>query len=186
VYKPGRESSLGLGLTHGAGASLAAEKAFRRRSSGFALGGSQRNYDAMDGITQALERGLGGGTPFPHGEERSTTPVQPIPFSLFRQQKRSDDDQFHQRPLDIQSPTSSKSSRPTSQGSGASKPWNGSMDIGAYDKLNKGDAGHGGNFFIGSPDGENIVTEGLLAKKLRDLGVGVPSYQDRLDGMYID
>ena len=42
VYKPGRDSSLGLALSSGAGANLAAEKAYRRRSSGFALGPSNR------------------------------------------------------------------------------------------------------------------------------------------------
>ena len=184
VYKPGRDSSLGFGLISGAGASLAAEKAFRRRSSGFALGGSQRNYDAMGGITRALEKGFGGAPSFPHGRETSTTPVQPIPFSLFRQAKRSEDGEG-QGPPDIQSPTSSKSSRPpTSQGTAASMSWNSeSTGISGYDKLNKGDIGYGGNVFAGSPDGKPVVAEGLLAKKLRDLGVGVPSQHDRLDGM---
>ena len=183
VYKPGRDSSLGLGLISAAGASLAAEKANRRRSAGFALGGSQRTYDALDGITQALEKGFSGVPPFPHGE-RSTTPVQPIPFSLFRQSKRSDD-QEGQRPPDIQSLTSSKSSRPpTSQGSGTSMSWTSdSASIGAYDKLSKGDIGYGGNVYGGSPDGKQGAAESLLAKKLRDLGVAVPSQQDRLDGM---
>jgi hypothetical protein len=188
VYKPGRDSSLSLGLiSGGAGASLAAEKAFRRRSSGFALGGSQRNFDAMDGITQALEKGFGSGPAFPHGRETTMTPVQPIPFSIFRQPKSTEDDAV-QRPPDIQSPTSSKSSRPpTSQGSGTSMSWNsnstGIGGIGGYDKLNKGDIGYGGNVFGGSPDGKQVIAEGLLAKKLRDLGVGVQSQQDRLDGM---
>lgn len=187
VYKPGRDSSLGLSLiSSGAGASLAAEKAFRRRSSGFGLGGLQRNFDAMDGITQALEKGFGKGPTFPHTREASTTPVQPIPFSLFRQPKRTEDDEV-QRPPDIQSPTSSKSSRPpTSQGSGSAMSWNsnstGIGGIGGYDKLNKGDIGYGGNVFGLSPDGKQVA-EGLLAKKLRDLGVGLPSQQDRLDGM---
>lgn len=182
VYKPGRDSSLGLGLINGGvGASLAAEKAFRRRSSGFALGGSQRNFDA---ISQALEKGFSSGSAFPHGREASTTPVQPIPFSLFRQPQRSEDDAV-QRPPDIQSPTSSRSSPPpTSRGSGSSMSWNSHSTslIGGYDKLNKGDVGYGGNVFGCSPDGKQVA-EGLLAKKLRDLGVGVASQQDRLDGI---
>lgn len=188
VYKPGRDSNLGLGLiSGGAGASLAAEKAFRRRSSGFALGGSQRNCDAMDGITQALEKGFGSGPAFPYGRETHTPPVQPIPFIFFRQPKRTEDDSA-QRPPDIQSPTSSKSSRPpTSQGSGSAMSWNsnstGIGGIGGYDKLSKGDIGYGGNIFGGSPDGKQVAAEGLLAKKLRDLGVGVPGQQGRLDGM---
>lgn len=182
VYKPGRESSLGLGLISGAGASLAAEKAFRRRSSGFALGGSQRKFDAMDGITQALENGFGGPAPSPYGRVASTTPVQPIPFSLFCQPKPTEDDCV-QRPPDIQSPTSSKSSRPpTSQGSGTSMSWSSNgIGLGGYDKLNKGDIGYGGNVFGSSPDGKQVMAEGLLAKRLRDLGVGVQGQQDQQD-----
>ena len=184
VYKPGRDSSLGLGLISGAGASLAAEKAFRRRSSGFALGGPQRNFNAMDGITQALTKGFGGLPPSPYGREASTTPVQPIPFSVLRQPKPTEADSAR-RPPDIQSPTSSKSSRPpTSQGSGTSMSWSSnSTGIGGYDKLNKGDIGYGGNVFVSSPDGKQAIGEGLLAKKLRDLGVGVQSPQDRLDSI---
>lgn len=177
VYKPGRDSSLGLALSSGAGANLAAEKAYRRRSSGFALGPSNRTFDAMDGITRALEKGFNGGPAFGHGRDSSTTPVQPIPFSLYRKPDRSDDDPLRD---DVQSPSSSKSSQPpTSHGSGMSISWNSnSPTIGGYDKLNKGDFGYGGNIFAGSPDGKQVVAEGLLAKKLRDLGVGIPSQQD--------
>ncbi|KAG0649200.1 hypothetical protein D0Z07_4495 [Hyphodiscus hymeniophilus] len=184
VYKPGRDSSLGLGLISGAGASLAAEKASRRRSAGFALGASQRNIDAMDGISQALEKGFSGASSILQGGEASTTPIQPIPFSIYRRAKRSGDDEA-QRPPNIQSPTSSKSSRPpTSQGSGTSMSWTSdTASFGAYDKLNKGDIGYGGNVFGGSPDRKHGVPEGLLAQKLRNLGVDVPSQQDHLDGM---
>lgn len=177
VYKPGRDSSLGLALSSGAGANLAAEKAYRRRSSGFALGPSNRTFDAMDGITRALEKGFNGGPAFGHGRDSSTTPVQPIPFSLYPKPDRSDDDSLRD---DVQSPSSSKSSQPpTSHGSGMSISWNSnSPTIGGYDKLNKGDFGYGGNIFAGSPDGKQVVAEGLLAKKLRDLGVGIPSQRD--------
>jgi hypothetical protein len=185
IYKPGRESFASLSLVSGGtGASLAAEKAFRRRSSGFALAGSQRNIDTMDGITQALEKRSKSGPTFSHGQEASTTPVQPIPFDLYRKWKSPGDDSA-QRPFDIQSPTSSKSSRPpTSQGSG-SMSWTsdntGMAGILGYDKLSKGDVGYGGNAFAGLSDGRQMSTEGLLAKKLRSLGV--QSQQDRLDDM---
>jgi len=178
VYKPGRDSALGIGNISGAGASLAAEKAYRRRSSAFALGHSNRNFDAMDGISNALESSA---SPYPHGRGASTTPVQPIPFSLFRRPLRIDDDSGPDRPSDLQSPTSSGSRPLTSQGSEMS--WNSTAGIGGYDKLNKGDIGYGGNIFSGSPDGKQGVAEGLLAKKLRDLGVGLPSPQDRSDSM---
>jgi hypothetical protein len=183
VYKPGRDSSLGLALNSGAGANLAAEKAYRRRSSGFALGPSNRTFDAMDGITRALETGFNGDPVFGHGRDPNIIPVQPIPFSLYRKPDRSDDDSVQQRLSDIQSSSSSKSSQPvTSHGSGASMSWNSnSPSTGGYGKLNKGDVGYGGNIFAGFPDGKQVVAEGLLAKKLRDLGVGIASQQDHVD-----
>ena len=62
--------------------------------------------------------------------------------------------------------------------------WNSnSTSFSGYDKLNKGDIGYGGNIFAGSPDGKQGVAEGLLAKKLRDLGVGMQNQQDCLDGV---
>ena len=177
VYKPGRDSSLGLALSSGAGASLAAEKAYRRRSSGFALGPPNRTFDAMDGITRALEKGLDGGPAFGYGRDSGTTPVQPIPFSLYHNPDRSEDEPFRERYSNIQSPSSSKSSQP--QMPGTSMSWeSNSPTIGGYDKLSKGDFGYGGNVFAGSPDGKQVVAEGLLAKKLRDLGVGLQSQQD--------
>jgi hypothetical protein len=181
VYKPGRESSLSIALNSSAGANLAAEKAYRRRSSGFPLGPSNRTYDAMDGITQALERGFGGGSGYAHAREPSAVPVQPIPFSLYRKPTRNEE--VRVRVEDIQSPTSSKSSQPPgSRDSSMQMSWaNNSPDIGGYDKLSKGDVGYGG-IFASSPDGKQVA-ESLLAKKLRDLGVGIPNQQDHLDGI---
>lgn len=179
VYKPGRDSSLGIGLTSGAGANLAAEKAFRRRSSGFALGSSHRTYNGMEGIAQTLEKDFSGGAMYSHGMGSSNAiPIQPIPFSV--SQKPS---QIGDGPSDIQSPTSSKTSRPpTSQGPGLSMSWDSnSTGLGGYGKLNKGDAGYGGNVFSGSPDGGKAVAEGLLAKKLRHLGVDEQGLQDSQD-----
>jgi hypothetical protein len=56
-----------------------------------------------------------------------------------------------------------------------------STEIVGYDKLSKGDIGYGGNAFNGSP-GKHLVAEGLLAKKLRDLGVSMQQ-QDQMDGL---
>jgi len=141
----------------------------------------------MDGTSQGLAKESGSGSAYPYGPQLSTAPIQPIPFSLYRKPVSIDDDSVQDRPSNIQSPNSNRSSRPpTSQGSEMS--WhsnsNGStMSISSYDKLNKGDVGYGGNVFTGSPDGKQVVAESLLAKKLRDLGVGLQNQQDHLSGV---
>jgi cytochrome c-type biogenesis protein CcmE len=56
-----------------------------------------------------------------------------------------------------------------------------STSISGYDKLSKGDVGYGGNAFAEFPDGKQVVAEGLLAKKLRDLGVGLSTQPDLFD-----
>jgi Domain of unknown function (DUF4210)/Chromosome segregation during meiosis len=168
VYKPNREPSHGLSA---AGASLAAEKAFRRRSSGFALSPSHRAFDAMDGITQSLQAHIASDTPYPHRSDFSTTPVESIPFRLFQRNNRPKDEEAQ-----IQSPLSSKSSQShpsMSQDSGLSASWNSaSSSICGYDKLNKGDVGYGGNAFAGMHNGQQAAAESLLARKLKGLGVG--------------
>lgn len=169
VYKPSRESNHGINHGSAVGASLLAEKAFRRRSSGFALGPSHRAFDAMDGIAQSLHTSMASNTPYPLGNNFSTTPVEPIPFSLFQRQVPKDEE------AQIQSPTSSKDSQASvSQDSGLSDSWisASSSSIGGYDKLSKGDIGYGGNAFGGKRNGQQAAAEGLLAKKLRSLGVG--------------
>jgi hypothetical protein len=182
VYKPGRESTISLVNGAGSGASLAAEKAFRRRSSGFAPAVPHTNIDSMDGIEQSIEKGLGGGSLLTNGHEYSVTPVQPIPLTFSQGPRRPRADSAEDRPNNLLLQTSG--SRPsTSQEFTSSISWNSNSDTGDYGKLNKGDIGYGGNIFGGSPDGKPFAAEGLLARKLRDLGVGMPSQQDRLDGM---
>lgn len=175
VYKPGRDSSFGLGMTSSAGANLAAEKAYRRRSSGFglALGVSNRNFDSMDGITQSIDPVFSTGSSYPNFKEHDTVPVHPIPFTLYHKPDRLEDGSISVFHSSIQSPASSKSSRPTtSLGSESSS----TMESNLYGKLNKGDSGYGGNIFPDSSDGQHVVAESLLAKKLR--GVGLSTQQD--------
>ena len=148
VYKPSRE------LGSNAGASLAAEKAFRRRSAGFALGSSNRGF----------------------------VPVQPIPFTLFQRRALGEDESSQYGPSNqFLSPDSGNSRPPTAEGSdGTSMSWiSDDPMIASYDKLNKGDAGYGGNSFPRLANGQQIGLESLLARKLRGLDVGLPSSSDQ-------
>jgi hypothetical protein len=170
VYKPGRDS--GFGTSNSAGMSLAAEKAYRRRSSGFPLGHAARAFDNMDGIAQAMERGFGGSPGFTNERSFGALPIQPIPFSFAPKRGTTPAGTGLDKSADLHSPTSSQSSRPaTSQDSESITSWNGTnADFTNYDKLSKGDLGYGGNMFTTSPDGKQAM-EGLLAKRLKDLGV---------------
>jgi hypothetical protein len=179
VYKPGRDST-GLALSYTTGTGIATENAFRRRSSGFALGLSHRLYDATEAVTQPLRRGISSESTNTQDQEmRDTLPVEPIPFGILTNMTRLGDDISQSRPVNILSPTSSRSSRPPTSHSGQSMSWDSNTsDIGGYSKLSKGDAGYGGNIFSTSPDGKQQISEGLLARKLRGLGVGQHMQQD--------
>ncbi|KAJ5052098.1 uncharacterized protein L3040_001857 [Drepanopeziza brunnea f. sp. 'multigermtubi'] len=181
TYKPGRDFTLSLALSGGAGASLAAEKAYRRRSSGSPLGPPAKAFNPMVGITSSMEDGFSSGSPLDFGRSSSTKPVQPIPFSLVAKSARMDNDAVSERPTDVQSPSSSRSSQAPMSRSSRSMSWNSEFTgiDGDYDRLNKGDAGYRGNFLMGSPDSR--LVSGLLAKKLRDLGVEMKSLQDGVD-----
>ncbi|KAI6709721.1 hypothetical protein JHW43_007743 [Diplocarpon mali] len=159
------------------GASLTAEKAYRRRSSGFPLDISNRAFDSMNGISSAFEQDFNGGQ---HGRVLSIAPIRSIPFSLGVSSQRGHNTGL-ERTTGVQSLSSSKSSQPPISRDSLPLSWNSdSVELGDYAKLNKGDAGYGGNFISGLPDGK-LTAEGLLAKKLRDLGLGQNNPHDDID-----
>jgi hypothetical protein len=126
----------------------------------------------MDGIAQSLQASIVSNAPYPFNNNFSSKPVEPIPLTLFQRKPPPKEEE-----LQIQSLTSSKGSRASiSQDSILSDSWisASSSSIGGYDKLNKGDVGYGGNAFSGMHNGQQAATEGLLAKKLKGLGVGKP------------
>jgi hypothetical protein len=176
VYKPSREPTQSFGSGSLASANLAAEKTFRRRSSGYTLSTPNRNLEPMDNIAQSFQASIAGGMPFPHLGDFAATPVEPIPFNLFRRKAPLADDGTAQ----AQSPASSKSSRhPTSPDyrlpmSVSTSSWisNSNTGVGGYDKLSKGDVGYGGNAFTGLHNGSQVASDSLLAIKLKSLGVG--------------
>lgn len=173
----------------GPGASLAAEKAFRRRSSGFYFGGPQQPSEGMDRLsTPNLPRHS-----YSFDFARDSLPVEPIPFKLSHGSRPESDIQDSSGNIGgygsanngyepggsagfLGSPDSSQTSRPTTQGS------SNASTVGAatsafddkYDKLSKGDAGYGGpafSFASSALGNSRSAPESLLSQRLRTLGV---------------
>ncbi|KFY15184.1 hypothetical protein V492_02172, partial [Pseudogymnoascus sp. VKM F-4246] len=126
-YKPVRDT-----IPNAAALSPASERAYRRRSSGFPLHGQRGGgLDAMDGIAQT-------GTAYPYGEGFSTTPVEPIPFSLYKRDTGSSDTGTSRSGI----PSRPTSSSAATQDGHAGGEWGASSGGGeTYDKLQKGDVG---------------------------------------------
>lgn len=166
-YKPIRVMHPPISGGTGPGASLAADKAFRRRSSGFYFGGSSQAYDTTDGLNTMSAQNQ----PYPFYLSRDTAPIEPVPLRNdgTRSILNGNSNSSHAAP---QSPDSSQASRPTTQSSSNISNWD-SLDgqIGRYDKLNKGDVGYGGNAFAHLINGNTGVAESLLSQRLRSLGV---------------
>jgi hypothetical protein len=185
AYKPARTVHQPPPLS-GPGAMLAADKAFRRRSSGLSFAEHASQALEVQGFSSnILSRSIQGTVyDFSGG---SNLPVEPIPLRLplplGRPRAGIDDDNIGANPA--RSPVSSlATSRPTTQGSEATlSPERGfgnsiasgrgaRMQPGIYDKLSKGDVGYGGNAFapVGTRNGTGGA-EGLLSQRLRSLGV---------------
>lgn len=178
AYKPQRDSISGSGSV--TGARLTAEKAYRRRSSGF-------NLEVIDGHYSQ---------PFASGQTFSSTsgtvapPVPAIPFNLITSTRRLTAENLEiedttmdldtSRPTtssDMQSPLSDKTNR-FYNGVGGSFQSTSSHSSDSYSKLSKGDAGYGGVF--GRPATPQSG-EGLLAQRLKSLGVSREGrYEDEL------
>lgn len=166
TWKP--SSISGQAIT--AGAKLTADKAFRRRSSGFGFG------DEL--APPWMPRNFEGGSTFPFFNRTETPPVPPIPFNLPTKKDHAANDNGNDesvamdinasRPLiasELQSPHFGdfmQDSEPLSL--------NSSQESGDYEKLNRGDSGYGG--FFGRPSTPDSG-EGLLAQRLKSLGAQV-------------
>ncbi|KAF9870067.1 hypothetical protein CkaCkLH20_12426 [Colletotrichum karsti] len=162
-YKPIRVMHPPLSNSSGPAATLAAEKAFRRRSSGFPFGPSMYALDAADGLSHSPQKAAGqhsSASPFSFSGDNQ--PVEPVPFALSGRARLgsdiSDCTSTTTTTADVRSPQSP--SRPTTNNG-----WD--AQIAKYEKLNKGDVGYGGLSGRVSPGG----TEGLLSQRLRSLGV---------------
>ncbi|GJC77941.1 uncharacterized protein ColLi_00779 [Colletotrichum liriopes] len=168
-YKPIRVMHPPLSNGSGPAATLAAEKAFRRRSAGFSLGQSLHGLDASDGLSQSPQVTGQRSSPSPFSFSGNNQPVEAIPFALSGRARLGSDisDSTNTTTTTtpgILSPQSSQASRPTTKDG-----WE--AHIARYEKLNKGDIGYGGNAFAPSRRGSPGGTEGLLSQRLRSLGV---------------
>ncbi|PSN71247.1 hypothetical protein BS50DRAFT_486077 [Corynespora cassiicola Philippines] len=167
AYKPSRDSM--SAQSSSAAAQSTAEKSFRRRSAGFTL--SQQAYDQMDGLRQhpplppPAVQFTGGPSPSPEHFGSPMSALQPIPFSLSRL------DTIHSRPssrdpMDLDSPFKP---RADSSKNDLDSPIRSRTE--AFEKLNKGDVGYGGNAFCGVGGSPVSPGTGLLARRLRGLDV---------------
>ncbi|KAK2044491.1 hypothetical protein LZ31DRAFT_285833 [Colletotrichum somersetense] len=176
-YKPIRVMHPPLHNSSGPAATLAAEKAVRRRSAVFPLGQSLHGLDVPDMFSRSPQGMRQQSSPSPFSFGDNNQPVEAIPFALSGRARHgsniSDSTNTTTTTPGVLSPQSSQASRPTTKDG-----WE--DHIARYQKLNKGDVGYGGNAFapsgLGSPGG----TEGLLSQRLRSLGVQnqgeLPSY----------
>lgn len=168
-YKPIRVMHPPMVTSSGPAATLAADKAFRRRSSGIPFGPSMYTLDATDGLSHSPQTMPGQqSSPSPFNFAGSSQPVEPIPFALSGRARLgsdiSDGTNASTKTADLRSPQSSQASRPTTKDS-----WD--AQVAQYQKLSPGDVGYGGNVFNASGRGSPGGTEGLLSQRLRSLGV---------------
>lgn len=184
TYKPNRDSF--AGASPHAGVRPSAEKAFRRRSSGFGF--------SVDGLSSNYsDQPYASDSAFSFRAASPVPPIPPIPFSLAISQRRDPSppplDRNETVMLDLNdlshpSTTTTSSDLKTSSqlgGSNVPRSFNtvvlsssyrsrssGTGSEGEYGKLSPGDEGYGGVF--GGP-GTPERGEGLLARKLKGLGV---------------
>lgn len=165
-YKPIRMMHAPLSSSSGPAATLAAEKAFRRRSSGFSFGPSM--LDALDKPVQPPQRVAGHqSSPSPFSFDGNDRPVEPVPFMLSGRTRQgsniSDTTSTTNTTTGVLSPGHSRESWPETDDSV-------DINVARYTKLSKGDVGYGGNVFALSGRGSPGGTEGLLSQRLRSLG----------------
>ena len=165
AYKAIRVMHPPLSSSSGPGATLVADKAIRRRSSGFSFAPSAQVFDMMDGMqpnisSVAASSGFGNG---------NADALDPIPLRLPPRKRVASEvsDTTNTTAAELRSPESSQASRPSTKDS--SGPW----DATRYAKLNKGDFGYGGYAYYPAPPGSPGV-EGLLSQRLRSLGAKSP------------
>ncbi|MCJ1287983.1 hypothetical protein MMC26_007336 [Xylographa opegraphella] len=177
TYKASRES---VPPVPSAGAKLTAEKAQRRRSYGF---GGPLGAEGFNALSDLHGHFLGASSTNPQETSTETPPIPPMPLSLIRSKKQpkaesvvsADDpmDVDSSRPTTssgLQSPLSDRTNRVANTLSSSYRS-SASNASDSYGKLNRGDAGYGGVGGLFGRPGTPEPGEGLLARRLRELGM---------------
>lgn len=179
-YSPYRANRESLTPSSSMGAKLTAEKAFRRRSSGF-------GYEP-ETLDMRYARSSDDSLQYPCPARSPPPPVPAIPFDLAMSRVRPsnkhgngydgtldvDNSTFTSTISDIPPASGSNVNRPNRTFSGSTKSTSSNSSDG-YTKLNRGDNGYGGLF--GRPSTPE-PGEGLLARRLRGLGLQREDRQD--------
>lgn len=171
-YKPIRVMNPPLSTSTGAGAMLASEKALRRRSLGVFMSSNTSTFDGMDGLASPEEMPMT--APSPSSGHGSVTPMELIPLRLPQPDAAGNETNGGSDGVAVEygslnDPSSLVNNRLSTNDSGGVDTWGPSQ----YEKLNRGDAGYGGNAFSRSTTSSSPgnAPEGLLSQRLRGLGV---------------
>lgn len=171
AYRPNRDSL--TGPSSDTGAKLIAEKAYRRRSSGFAF--------VTDGLNGRSTQTFASDSTFSFNGGPVVPPIPAIPFDIASRQRPAQEyasgeneamELDASRPTtapDMQSPLSDKTNRFRGVQLSSSHLSSSSEGSESYSKLSKGDLGYGGMF--GRP-GTPEPGDGLLARRLKSLPLG--------------
>lgn len=151
----------------GPAASLVADKAYRRRSSGYQFAGynNRLQLDALDGLGASTDRETAPSFTFPSSGSGNNIPVQATPFTVLRSRALSDATSTTSDEAVLQSP--STNIRPD-----GFQPPGLEEQLTRFNKLSRDDIRYGENLFTStSSDPRSGAAEGLLSMKLRSLGV---------------
>ena len=178
TYKPARDS-LAAQAPSSAASNLASDAAFRRRSAGLSL--SQHLHDRTDDLASRYRplppppavKFTGSPSPMTgfssHVSGFHTMPFPSPSVPSIVPQPSSRDSMDVDLALPAQSPNCNQAMLPTTMTS--QRPRTPCGDVTSFEKLNKGDIGYGGNAFRGIGSSPVSPGTGILARRLRGLGV---------------
>ncbi|MCJ1474476.1 hypothetical protein MMC13_003134 [Lambiella insularis] len=191
TYKANRESPLPAST---AAAKLPAENAQRRRSYNFGGLLSSSTFNRLDDLPSQPSQSTIGSSSHPLNLPATAPPVPPLPATLVRSRKEPKAESFasaddamdldSSRPTTssgLQSPLSDKMNRMATTLSSSYRS-SGSNGSDGYGKLSRGEAGYGGIGGLFGRPGTPEPGEGLLARRLRELGMEKEGRREEEEG----